>query len=92
MKNILILSALIALALSCANEQKSTHTPTKTSPKAEKLDTLYTEFYENNAFNGNVLVAEHGEVIFKKSYGLANEETQTHLNTESIFERLIAPP
>ncbi len=86
MKNILIFSAVTAITLSCANEPKSTHTPIKTNPKTEQLDTLYTELYKANAFNGNVLVAEHGEIIFTKSYGLANEATQTHLNTESIFE------
>src|SRR5690554_3982070 len=54
--------------------------------KTEKLDSLYTEHYKNGEFNGNVLVAEEGNIIFQKSYGLANEETNEELNIETAFE------
>lgn len=86
MKNILIISAIIAMLLSCDNEQNSTNIHPKTNPKIEKLDTLYTQLYEDSAFNGNVLIAENGQIIFKKSFGLANEEAKIALNPESIFE------
>ena len=42
--------------------------------KAQKIDALMTKFHEYGQFNGAVLVAENGKVIFKKGYGLANME------------------
>src|SRR6185503_13851019 len=42
--------------------------------KARKIDELMTLYYSLGQFNGSVLVAEKGEVIFKKGYGLANME------------------
>ncbi len=37
-------------------------------------------------FNGNVLVAEKGKVVFKKSYGYADFVTGRALNDSSVFE------
>jgi len=54
--------------------------------KSKRLDSLYTELHKYGEFNGNVLVAEGGNTIFQKSYGLANEETKEKLNVESVFE------
>ncbi len=52
----------------------------------QKIDSLLTSMYESGKFNGNVLIAEKGEVIYKKSFGLANESTKEKLNENSIFE------
>ncbi|WP_442266394.1 serine hydrolase domain-containing protein [Tenacibaculum sp. ZS6-P6] len=54
--------------------------------KTKKLDLLYSELYNNQKFNGNVLVAEKGDIIFQKSFGLANEKDQIKLNLETTFE------
>jgi len=40
--------------------------------KASKIDELMTTFSENGQFNGSVLVAEKGKVIYKKGFGYAN--------------------
>lgn len=40
--------------------------------KAEQIDALLTKYHELRQFNGSVLVAEHGEVIYKKGFGYAN--------------------
>ncbi|PQJ23518.1 serine hydrolase [Tenacibaculum sp. SG-28] len=56
------------------------------NPKALKLDTLYSELYNKGAFNGSVLVAENGQIIFEKSYGLADKETNRKLNDSTVFE------
>ncbi|MFD1063714.1 serine hydrolase domain-containing protein [Winogradskyella litorisediminis] len=56
------------------------------SNRAQRLDSLFTALYEKNQFNGNVLAADKGEVIFKKSYGNASENPVVKLNTETIFE------
>ena len=43
--------------------------------KVDKIDQFMTKVYENRQFNGTVLVAEEGKVIYKKriwsgKYGL----------------------
>lgn len=42
--------------------------------KANKIDELMTLCYDYGQFNGPVLVAEGGKVIYKKGFGLANME------------------
>ena len=42
--------------------------------KAKQIDDLMGRYVDNGEFNGSVLVAENGKVIFKKGYGLANME------------------
>ncbi|HAT3993609.1 TPA: beta-lactamase family protein [Elizabethkingia anophelis] len=54
--------------------------------KEKKLDSLFTSLYEAKEFNGNVLVAEKGKVIYEKSFGLANEKTQQKLDKNTVFE------
>ncbi len=53
--------------------------------KGRELDEILTALYENKQFNGVVLAAEKGKVIFKKAYGYANFETQTPLTTATPF-------
>ena len=43
-------------------------------PKSDKLDELISMYAEYGGFNGAVLVAEKGKVIYKKGFGLANVE------------------
>ena len=40
--------------------------------KAAEIDKLMLQYQDYGQFNGTVLVAESGEIIFKKGYGLAN--------------------
>ena len=42
--------------------------------KATKIDALVRQYVDNKQFNGTVLVAEKGHVLFKKGYGMANME------------------
>lgn len=42
--------------------------------KTEQLDQLLNLYHEYGQFNGTVLVAEQGEVIYKKGFGMANME------------------
>jgi CubicO group peptidase (beta-lactamase class C family) len=39
-----------------------------------------------NGFNGNVLVAKAGKIIFQKSYGYRNYDTKELLDSNSVFE------
>jgi CubicO group peptidase (beta-lactamase class C family) len=54
--------------------------------KAYRLDTLFTQLFSRNEFNGNVLIAEGGTVLLKKSYGTANTQTQQALSDSSLFQ------
>ncbi len=51
-----------------------------------QLDSLFGKLHDDGRFNGNVLIAEKGKVIYKKSFGLANETTKQPLNENSVFE------
>lgn len=42
--------------------------------KAKKINELMSAYYDYGQFNGTVLVAEKGSVIYKKGFGLANME------------------
>jgi CubicO group peptidase (beta-lactamase class C family) len=42
--------------------------------KAQKIDEFLRLCHEYRIFDGTVLVSEHGNVIYKKSFGLANRE------------------
>lgn len=52
----------------------------------KQLDSLFTSLYDNNEFNGNVLIADAGHIVFEKSYGLADEAQQKELDSNSMFE------
>ena len=42
--------------------------------KVDKIDQLVSKYAEYGKFNGSVLVSDHGKVIFKKGFGMANME------------------
>jgi len=86
MKKILFLLIILIGIISCKKDNQSIESKIVLNEKTIKLDSLYSELYKKGAFNGNVLVAEKGNVIFEKSYGLANEKSKEKLNKETIFE------
>jgi len=54
-------------------------------PKAQKIDNLMQACYKNGQFNGAVFVAEHGKIIYDKSFGIANIETKEKIKSNSQF-------
>jgi CubicO group peptidase (beta-lactamase class C family) len=54
--------------------------------KAQRLDSLFCELYKSGKFNGNILIAEKGNIIYQNSFGIGNEERQEKLNLNTIFE------
>jgi CubicO group peptidase (beta-lactamase class C family) len=54
--------------------------------RIQKIDSLLTSIYNSGKLNGNVLIAEKGQVIYNRSFGLANEITQEKLNENSVFD------
>ncbi|HKO95522.1 MAG TPA: serine hydrolase [Pyrinomonadaceae bacterium] len=55
------------------------------SPKAAKIDEVMTTANKYRLFNGSVLVAENGKVIYKKGLGLANMEWNIPNTPETRF-------
>jgi CubicO group peptidase (beta-lactamase class C family) len=51
-----------------------------------RIDSLFTTMHAKGQFNGNVLIAEKGSSVYKKSFGLRNEETKQALDENSVFE------
>jgi len=53
--------------------------------KAAQIDEMMKLYQKHERFNGTVLVAEGGKVIFKKGYGLANVEWNIHHEPDTKF-------
>ena len=51
-----------------------------------RLDTLFNQLYKKNVFNANVLIAKGNDIIYKKSFGIANKEKEVALSDSSIFQ------
>lgn len=58
----------------------------KAQNKTAELDKLMTQAHANGVFNGSVLVAENGKVIYRKAFGYANKETNQLLKPEFCFD------
>jgi CubicO group peptidase (beta-lactamase class C family) len=41
---------------------------------AQKIDALLKQYHDYGQFNGSILVAENGKVVYKKGFGMANME------------------
>ncbi|MBP6625409.1 MAG: beta-lactamase family protein, partial [Chitinophagaceae bacterium] len=54
--------------------------------KVQKIDSLMNVLFSTHDFNGNVLVAEKGEILYSQSFGFANETTKEKLTVNSVFE------
>ncbi|MCX6580443.1 MAG: serine hydrolase [Candidatus Aminicenantes bacterium] len=59
--------------------------PTFGWDKAGEVDTLLTGLYKQGQFNGAVLIAKNGQVVFKKACGIANIDKKTPLTTATPF-------
>lgn len=70
---------LFILLLGCDQEEK-------TNPAVHQLDEYLKGMQKHFRFNGNVLVAEKGNIVLQRSYGYANYDDQRSLNDSSVFE------
>ena len=55
------------------------------APSYGPLDSLLTRLYQTERFNGTVLYAEKGKILYKKAFGIADIRTGQHLQTNSSF-------
>lgn len=54
--------------------------------KAKKLDSLFKKKATLDGFNGCVLVAQRGQIIYKNAFGLSNFKTKDSLTINSSFQ------
>lgn len=71
MKNIKSIIINLSIALLVVNLSTSY---THAQSKVEKIDQLLSAYHEKGDFNGSVLVADDGKVIYKDGVGMANME------------------
>jgi CubicO group peptidase (beta-lactamase class C family) len=80
-KTILLASfaLLTIINTSCGQNNISSQT------KADKINELVSRYADYGKFNGAILVAEEGEVIYKKGFGFANMEWDIPNQTDTKF-------
>ena len=52
---------------------------------AKNADQLLSAYHKQDLFTGNVLIAKQGKVIFSKSYGMADRESEKKNNIQTTF-------
>lgn len=50
-----------------------------------RIDSVLTYLYRRQLYNGTVLIAEKGKILYKKAFGISNPETLEPLSTTSSF-------
>ncbi|RZK66900.1 MAG: serine hydrolase, partial [Pedobacter sp.] len=53
--------------------------------KKDNLDAYFSSLFKSEQFNGNVLIADNGNILYEKSFGLADIPNKRNLNTEASF-------
>lgn len=59
---------------------------TSLNKKSQKLDSLFQSFQKLRNFNGVVLVAHKGTILYRNAFGYANLKTKDTLTTDHIFQ------
>lgn len=75
-----IVVSVVVLFILCSSNSESIIS------KANALAEFFTKLEEANMFNGIVLVAEKGKVIFEKAIGFSDFNKKTPINLQSVFE------
>lgn len=60
-------------------------TQAQLSGDVKKLDSTLTLLYKTNRFNGTVLYAEKGKIVYKKAFGVVDHRTNKPLQTTAAF-------
>jgi CubicO group peptidase (beta-lactamase class C family) len=54
--------------------------------KSVKIDSFFRTKFKNRSFNGTVLFAENGRIIYKNAYGYSNFRSKQSLTVNSVFQ------
>lgn len=74
MKQILLSCIACFLSLAAAGQNQ-----------VKELDQLFRQLHQQQAFNGNILIARDGNIIYENSFGLADITTKEPLTSKSVF-------
>jgi len=77
--------AVLAFALLLCATAAQAQVPPAAADKAAKIDELMKTYHGLRQFNGAVLVAEEGRVVFRKGYGMANMEWAIPVEPDTKF-------
>src|SRR6266487_1489306 len=76
MKKLFVITCTLVLS-KCLFSQDST---------AKKLDELITAYAKMSRFNGSVLVAQHGNILLQKGFGIKNADDNSMNDANTIFQ------
>ncbi|NEM96573.1 beta-lactamase family protein [Pontibacter sp. BT327] len=74
---IIVYCLLLLFLVTCKNNSGKT--------KTERIDYLAQKAFEDKEFIGNILVADQGEIIYKKSFGSADKENNLQNSDTTKF-------
>ncbi|BDD03971.1 serine hydrolase [Aureibacter tunicatorum] len=77
------LIVLLLIFASCSSGSKKQLD--KITIQSQQLDSLFNFCYSNGMYNGAVIVTKNDSVIYKNSFGYANEENKEKITPESVF-------
>ncbi|REC50369.1 serine hydrolase domain-containing protein [Chryseobacterium pennipullorum] len=81
MKKIIFLLSLSILFTNFLSAQK----PAEQKTEIRQINELMTKSYQRGLFNGNILVAKKGKIIYQKSFGFTDETKKIALTKNSIL-------
>lgn len=76
MKQLQVVIAFVCLANFCLAQTQETR----------RLDSIFIVLYQQNQFNGSVLIADKGQVLYEKGFGVRNEQSRKEINSNTVFE------
>jgi CubicO group peptidase (beta-lactamase class C family) len=79
---ILWLIYIVVFSLSACDERQKKDI----NPLSLSLDSVMTSVADTAHFNGNILVSKNGKIVYQKSFGYSNFDTNEMLNDSSLFE------
>ena len=80
----------VVMLLLLTNYLHAQSSGTFSQQQSDRIDSLLTGLAENHLFNGSVLIADQGKVVYKKSFGYADIDNKilntdtTHFNLASV--------
>jgi len=86
-RHLLFAAIVIASTCACGQHPRSTTAPaTVADPRAAGVVALVGAYHQLGQFDGVVLVADAGRVVYRGAFGLANREWQVPHTLDSRFE------
>jgi CubicO group peptidase (beta-lactamase class C family) len=101
MNRLFVINVFLTMFLSCGNSSSIGNAVNYIIPEratidevlsaeqkiiAYKLDTMFTRLNRAGAFNGSILVAKSGAILYQKNIGYCNKEKSCMLNDSSMFQ------